>query len=135
MTRDTQLGGVKIGSWLARQLTTWSALADGQQQLMTALGLTLENNPLSPARRARRTFEETVQLLELFLHREGRAPAAREAIRVDGETVRIGAWLAKARTKHRAGQLDAGQERLVISAFETPAWNNSTARTRRASAN
>ncbi|MEU0195957.1 Helicase associated domain protein [Streptomyces afghaniensis] len=118
LTRDTQLGGVKIGSWLARQLTTWSALADGQQQLLTALGLTPENNPLAPARRARRTFEQTVQLLELFLHREGRAPAARETIRVDGETVRIGAWLAKARTKHRAGQLDAGQERLVDALFD-----------------
>ncbi|MFD5482161.1 DEAD/DEAH box helicase [Streptomyces hawaiiensis] len=118
LTRDTQIGGVKIGSWLARQLTTWSALADGQQQLMTALGLTPENNPLAPARRVRRTFEQTVQLLELFLHREGRAPAARETIRVDGETVRIGAWLAKARTKHRAGQLDAGQERLVEALFD-----------------
>ncbi|MFF8401754.1 hypothetical protein ACF06P_08985 [Streptomyces sp. NPDC015684] len=42
---------------------------DGQQQLLTALGLTPEANPLAPARRARRTFEETVQLLELFLHR------------------------------------------------------------------
>nr|WP_251691228.1 hypothetical protein [Streptomyces sp. CHD11] len=45
LTRDTHLGGVKIGPWLARQLTTWPALADGQQ-LMTALGLTLDINPL-----------------------------------------------------------------------------------------
>jgi hypothetical protein len=45
LTRDTQIGGVKIGSWLARQLTSWHALADGQQQLMTALGLTPEVNP------------------------------------------------------------------------------------------
>ncbi|MGY5124331.1 Helicase associated domain protein [Streptomyces nigrescens] len=118
LTRDTQLGGVKIGSWLARQLTTWSALADGQQQLMTALGLAPENNPLAPARRARRTFEETVQLLELFLHREGRIPAARETIRVDGETVRIGAWLAKARTKHRTGRLPDDHARLVAALFD-----------------
>ncbi|MGW2641926.1 ankyrin repeat domain-containing protein [Streptomyces sp. NPDC001348] len=40
-------------------------------------------------------------------------PAACETIRVDGETVRLGAWLAKARTKHRAGQLGAGHKRLV----------------------
>jgi len=118
LTRDTQLAGVKIGSWLARQLTTWPTLADGQQQLMTALGLTPETNPLAPARRARRTFEETVQLLELFLHREGRAPAAREAIRVDGDTVKVGAWLAKARTKHRSGQLPDEHVRLVAALFD-----------------
>ncbi|MEU9671733.1 hypothetical protein AB0E25_40735 [Streptomyces bobili] len=53
-----------------------------------------------PARRARCTFELSVPLLELILHREGRAPAARQAIRVDGDTVKIGARLAKARTKH-----------------------------------
>ncbi|MET7854924.1 hypothetical protein ABZT48_43830 [Streptomyces avermitilis] len=41
---------------------------------MTTLGLTPENNPLAPARRTRRSFEQTVQLLELFLHRERRAP-------------------------------------------------------------
>ncbi|MFE2267155.1 DEAD/DEAH box helicase [Streptomyces griseosporeus] len=118
LTRDTQLGGVKIGSWLHRQLTTWPALADGQQQMMTALGLTPENNPLAPARRARRTFEQTVQLLELFLHREGRAPAARESVRVDGDTVNLGAWLAKTRTKHRTGQLPDDHVRLVAALFD-----------------
>jgi hypothetical protein len=69
---------------------------------MTALAFTSDTNPLAPARPARRTFEQTVQLLELFLHREGHTPAARETIRVDGDTVKIGAWLAKARTKHRS---------------------------------
>lgn len=118
LTRDTQLGGVKIGSWLARQLTTWSALADGQQQLMTALGLTPDTNPLTPARRARRTFEQTVQLLELFLHREGRAPTARETIRVDGDTVNLGAWLAKAGTKHRTGQLPEAHAHLIATLFD-----------------
>ncbi|WP_225828266.1 hypothetical protein [Streptomyces naphthomycinicus] len=96
---------MKIGFWLARQLTTWHNLHPGQQQLMTALGLTPETNPLAPARRARRTFAQTVQLLELFVHREGRAPASRETIRVDGDTVKLGAWLAKARHRHRSGQL------------------------------
>ncbi|MEU7428573.1 helicase associated domain-containing protein [Streptomyces sp. NPDC040750] len=118
LTRDTQLAGMKIGSWLHRQLTTWQTLAPGQQQLMTALGLTPEANPLAPARRTRRTFEETVQLLELFLHREGRTPAARETIRVDGDTVKLGAWLAKARTKHRARQLPEEHGRLVAALFD-----------------
>ncbi|MFJ6730537.1 Helicase associated domain protein [Streptomyces sp. NPDC091281] len=118
LSRDTLLGGVNIGSWLHRQLTTWPTLRPGQQQLMTSLGLTPENNPLTPARRTRRTFEQTAQLLELFLHREGRAPTAREAIRVDDETVKIGAWLAKARTKHRAGHLPDAHVRLVAALFD-----------------
>ncbi len=118
LTRDTLLAGVKIGSWLHRQLTTWQTLAPGQQQLMTALGLTPDTNPLAPARRARRTFEQMVQLLELFLHREGRAPTARESIRVDGDTVKIGAWLAEARTKHRTGQLPETHVRLVAALFD-----------------
>ncbi|MER6330533.1 Helicase associated domain protein [Streptomyces sp. NPDC001034] len=118
LTLDTQLAGVKIGSWLHRQLATWQSLAPGQQQLMTALRLTPDTNPLAPARRARRTFAETVQLLELFMHREGRIPAARETIRVDGDTVKIGAWLAKTRTKHRAGQLPGDHARLVAVLFD-----------------
>ncbi|GAB7109694.1 hypothetical protein JCM4814A_80090 [Streptomyces phaeofaciens JCM 4814] len=85
---------------------------------MTTLHLTPASNPLAPARRTRRTFEQTVQLLELFLHREGRAPAAREAIRVDGDTVRIGAWLAKARTKHRSGQRPEAHAHLVAALFD-----------------
>ncbi|MGY5135571.1 Helicase associated domain protein [Streptomyces nigrescens] len=118
LTRDTLLGTVKIGAWLHRQMTTWRALHPGQQHLLTHLGLTPETNPLAPARRTRRSFEQTVQLLELFLHREGRAPTARETIRVDGETVKIGAWLAKARTKHRADQLPEAHLRLVAALFD-----------------
>ncbi|WP_166028463.1 DEAD/DEAH box helicase [Streptomyces chilikensis] len=111
LTHYTQLHGVKIGSWLHRQLTTWPTLDPGQQHLLTTLGLT-------PARRTRRTFEETVQLLELFLHRQGRAPAARESLSVDGDTVKIGAWLAKTRTKHRTGQLPEPQACLVAALFD-----------------
>ncbi|MDT0460691.1 helicase associated domain-containing protein [Streptomyces sp. DSM 41527] len=118
LTRDTVLAGVKAGSWLYRQLTTWHGLTPGQQQLMTALGLTPDSNPLAPARRPRRTFEQTAQLLELFLHREGRTPTARETIRVDGDTVKLGVWLAKARTKHRAGQLPDEHVRLVAALFD-----------------
>ncbi|MFF8478654.1 hypothetical protein [Streptomyces sp. NPDC015414] len=86
---------MKIGSWLARQLTTWYTLPEGQQQMLTALSLTPRRT-----RSPHRAFEQTVPL-ELFPYRESRNPAARESIRVDGESVRIGAWLAKARTKHR----------------------------------
>ncbi|WP_031087959.1 DEAD/DEAH box helicase [Streptomyces sp. NRRL S-1831] len=118
LTRDTHLSGVKIGPWLHRQLSSWQSLAPDQQQLMTALGLTPETSPLTPARRTRRTFEQTLQLLELFLHREGRAPTSREPIRVDGETVNLGAWLAKTRTKHRSGQLPDNHARLIAALFD-----------------
>ncbi|MFJ4585138.1 DEAD/DEAH box helicase [Streptomyces echinatus] len=118
LTRDTVLAGVKLGSWLHRQLTTWPTLIPGQQQLMTALGLTPDTNPLAPVRRTRRTFAQTVQLLELFLHREGRTPTARETIRVDGDTVKLGAWLAKTRHRHRSGQLHEADARLVAALFD-----------------
>ncbi|WP_432185687.1 Helicase associated domain protein [Streptomyces tendae] len=118
LTRDTHLAGVKIGSWLHRQLSSWPSLTPDQQQLMTALGLTPDTNPLAPARRTRRTFEQTLQLLELFLHREGRAPTSREPIRVDGETVNLGSWLAKTRTKHRSGQLPDDHARLIAALFD-----------------
>ncbi|MFF1932013.1 Helicase associated domain protein [Streptomyces sp. NPDC058228] len=118
LTPDTTLGTVKIGSWLNRQLTHWNTLDPGQHHLLTALALTPTTNPLTPPRRARRTFEQTVQLLELFLHRERRAPTARETITVDGETVRIGPWLAKARTKKRSGQLPTEHDTLIASLFE-----------------
>ncbi|WP_405933741.1 Helicase associated domain protein [Streptomyces sp. NBC_00827] len=124
---DTVLGTVKIGSWLTRQLTRWTALHPGQQHLLSQLGLTADTNPLTPRRLTRRTFEQTVQLLELFLHRERRAPSAREEIVVDGEHVRIGPWLAKTRTKHRAGQLPPEQAALVASLFDED-WTDEAAR-------
>ncbi|MER7183599.1 Helicase associated domain protein [Streptomyces hyaluromycini] len=124
---DTVLGTVKIGSWLARQLTRWSSLHPGQQHLLSQLGLTADTNPLTPPRRTRRTFEQTAQLLELFLHRERRAPTAREEITVDGEHVKIGPWLAKARTRHRAGQLPQEHAALVATLFDGD-WTDETAR-------
>ncbi|MFE9253500.1 Helicase associated domain protein [Streptomyces sp. NPDC007088] len=116
--RDAVLGSVKIGSWLHRQLSQWTTLATGQRHLMTDLGLTPETPPLAAAPRSRRTFAQTVQILELFLHRERRAPTAREDITVDGEQVRIGPWLAKTRTKHRAGQLPTERAALVAALFD-----------------
>lgn len=118
LTTATTLGGVKIGSWLGRQLTQWNKLDPGQHCLLTALGLTPTTNPLNLPRRTRRTFAQTVQLLELFLHREGRAPTARETITVDGERVQVGPWLAKARTKKRTGQLPAEHDSLLATLFE-----------------
>ncbi|MFE7330980.1 hypothetical protein ACFU8W_39865 [Streptomyces sp. NPDC057565] len=111
-------GSINLGSWGTRQVTRWKALEDGRRQLVAALDLTLAPSTLTPRPATRRTFAEAVQLLELFLHRERRAPAAREAITVDGDTVRIGPWFAKMRTKHRAGQLDPEHERLVAALFD-----------------
>ena len=118
LTADTRIGTTKIGPWLRRQLTIWPALEPGQRQALTAIGLTPDTHPLTPHRAPRRTFAQTVQLLELFLHREGRAPTAREEIVVDGEHVKIGPWLAKARTKHRNGQLPGVDRALVASLFD-----------------
>ncbi|WLQ31928.1 hypothetical protein P8A18_00075 [Streptomyces castrisilvae] len=59
-----------------------------------------------------------MQLLELFVHRGGRAATAREAITVDGEKVQIGLWLAKARTKKRAGRLPVEHDHLLALLFE-----------------
>nr|WP_240678807.1 MULTISPECIES: DEAD/DEAH box helicase [unclassified Streptomyces] len=126
LTADTHLGSTKIGSWLRRQLTGWDILGPGRQNLLAAIGLTPDTQSLAGRRSARRTFAQTVQILELFLHREQRAPTAREEITVDGETVRIGPWLAKTRTKQRAGQLPPGQEALVASLFEGD-WTDDTA--------
>ncbi|MGW4198853.1 Helicase associated domain protein [Streptomyces sp. NPDC005004] len=118
LTPDTTAGGTGIGSWATRQLTNWKNLRAGQHRLMAAVGLTPDTGGLTPRSSNRRTFPETVQILELFLHRERRAPTAREAITVDGDTVKIGPWFAKARTKQRAGLLDAEHERLVAALFD-----------------
>ncbi|MEU2119446.1 Helicase associated domain protein [Streptomyces sp. NPDC016459] len=123
LSPDTTAGSINLGSWTTRQLTTWKNLQPGQHRLLTALGLTPATSPLTPRPTTRRTFAQTVQILEHFLHRERRAPAARETITVDGDTVKIGPWFAKTRTKHRAGQLDAEHERLVAALFEG-AWTD-----------
>lgn len=118
LDRSTVPGSVKIGSWLHRQLTEWNSLAPRQQQLLTDIGTTPQSHPLTAGRRTRRTFAQTVQILELFMHREQRAPTAREEITVDGDRVKIGPWLAKARTQHRAGQLPQAHADLVASLFD-----------------
>nr|WP_272898533.1 helicase associated domain-containing protein [Streptomyces sp. MOE7] len=115
---DTRAGSTNLGSWATRQLTQWKTLKGSQRQLLEALNLTPQNSTLAPRAGARRNFAETVQVLELFLHRERRAPAARETITLDGVTVKIGSWFAKMRTKHRAGELGAEHARLMDALFE-----------------
>ncbi|WP_405649630.1 Helicase associated domain protein [Streptomyces sp. NBC_01386] len=117
LERATVLGTVKIGSWLHRQLVHWGALEHRQQCLLTDIGLTPQTQAMTAPRRSRRTFAQTVQILELFLQREGRAPTAREEITVDGEHVKIGPWLAKARSHHRTGRLPPEHAVLVASHF------------------
>lgn len=126
LNRSATLGPVKIGSWLQRQLTNWNALTERQQHLLTDIGITPQTHPMTAVRRTRRTFAQNVQILELFLHREGRAPTAREEITVDGERVMIGPWLAKARSKHRAGGLPPHDAALVASLFDGD-WSDEAA--------
>ncbi|MFB6986088.1 Helicase associated domain protein [Streptomyces sp. NPDC056304] len=118
LTPDTTAGITNVGGWTVRQLTAWNTLDPGQHRLLATLDLTPATSPLAPRPTARRTFSETVQILGLFLHREYRVPAARETITVDGDTVKIGAWFAKTRTKMRAGQLSPEHARLVAALFE-----------------
>jgi hypothetical protein len=47
-------------------------------------------------------------------------------MRVDGDTVKIGAWLAKTRTKHRTGRLPDDHARLVAALFDGD-WTNEAA--------
>ncbi|SDN74753.1 DEAD/DEAH box helicase [Streptomyces wuyuanensis] len=118
LTPDTHAGTINLGSWAARQLTAWSTLDPCQHRLLAALDLTPATSDLTPRPTTRRTFAQTVQILELFLHRERRAPTARETITVDGDTVKIGPWFAKTRTKMRAGQIKAEQAQLVAALFD-----------------
>ncbi|MGW9438667.1 Helicase associated domain protein [Streptomyces sp. NPDC055607] len=120
---DTLTNGTNIGSWATRQITRYNALPPAQQQLLARLHLTPDSSPLRPPTPARRSFEDMVQLLELFLHREQRTPAAREEIVLDGEKVRIGAWLAKARLKKREGRMTQAQEQLLSALFDGDWWH------------
>ncbi|MGW7291727.1 Helicase associated domain protein [Streptomyces xiamenensis] len=118
LTPETVTGTVNIGTWATSQLARWSALASGQRDLFEALGLSPGNNDLVPRTKARRTFAQTVDILELFLYRERRCPTARESVTVDGDTIKIGAWFAKTRTKHRAGRLSTPHAQLVDALFD-----------------
>lgn len=120
----THIGAVNIGTWLRRQLTHWNALTDKQRSMLTAIGA--EPATTARPRRRRRSFEDTARILRLFLHRERRAPTARETITVDGEEVKIGPWLAKARHKQRAGILPTAHSALMADLFDGD-WTNDTA--------
>lgn len=127
LRRDTVIDGVKAGTWLHRQLTTWSTLDDGQRHLLARLGLTPNRitltttktttsaTPSTPRTRKRRYFEQTATLLRAFVERHGRPPRAREEIDVDGERVMIGPWLCKTRTTQKNGQLSEKRSQLIQS--------------------
>ncbi|MGW6207382.1 Helicase associated domain protein [Streptomyces sp. NPDC055089] len=123
--RDTVIDEVKAGVWLHRQLSTWNRLAPAQRDLLTRLQLT-PATPLPPAqrtsppaaRRNRRSFEQTAQILQLFVENCGRPPGAREWIEVDGERIMIGPWLCKARTRHNAHQLTQEQDELMAQILQ-----------------
>ncbi|MCX5563652.1 DEAD/DEAH box helicase [Streptomyces sp. NBC_00038] len=117
LRRDTVIHGVKAGSWLHRQFTTWPTLDPGRRDLLARIGLTPDRVTLDQEGTAgtsrRRTFAQTAEILQLFVRRWGRTPGAREWIEVDGERVMIGPWLAKARTKLNASQLPTSQAELL----------------------
>ncbi|MFD7225487.1 Helicase associated domain protein [Streptomyces sp. NPDC059892] len=121
LRRDTMVGGVKAGSWLHRQFTTWSQLDPGQHDLLAHLGLTPNQVPLPAPKstpstaspRRHRSFKQHALLLRAFVERHGRPPGAREWIEADGERVMIGPWLSKMRTKHKNDQLAEKQSQLM----------------------
>lgn len=127
LRRDTVIDGVKAGTWLHRQLSTWSNLDDGQRHLLARLGLTPNHitlttmkttspaTPSTPKTRKRRSFEQTATLLRAFVERHGRPPGAREGVDVDGERVMIGPWLCKTRTAQKNGQLSENRGQLIQS--------------------
>lgn len=119
--RDTVIDGVKVGRWLHRQFSTWKQLTPGQRDLLGHLQLTPAAVPLPPTRqtnrptvkRRHRSFEQTAQVLRLFVERWNRPPGAREWVEVDGERIMIGPWLCKTRTKQNTGQLAEEQNHLM----------------------
>ncbi|MFF9403659.1 Helicase associated domain protein [Streptomyces sp. NPDC014744] len=127
LRRDTVIDGMKAGTWLHRQLTTWSTLTDGQRHLLARLGLTPDHVTLTTKKtttpaasstlktRKRRSFEQTATLLRAFIERHGRLPGAREGIEVDGERVMIGPWLCKIRTSQKNDQLSDSRSKLIQS--------------------
>lgn len=126
ISHDTVIGDIKAGSWLHRQFSAWTDLAPGQRELLTALHLTpgAAGTP-GEARTARRSFARTAEILKLFVQREGHLPASRDWATVDGKRVMIGPWLAKTRTRKRAGELspehDSLLTRLLGPGWDTPA--------------
>jgi superfamily II DNA or RNA helicase len=128
--RGTVIDEVKVGSWLQRQFSTWKQLAPEQRDLLAGLHLTPTAALLLPTRqmrppttkRTRRSFEQTAQILRLFLERWNRPPGAREWVEIDGERIMIGPWLCKARTRRNAGRLSEEQDRLMAEILQTD-WN------------
>ncbi|MFF9311715.1 helicase associated domain-containing protein [Streptomyces sp. NPDC014748] len=129
LRRDLVIDGVKAGGWLHRQFTNRNELADGQRDLLTRLGLTPDQGPLparststsaTPGTRARRrSFQQTAELLRLFVERWGRPPNAREGMEIDGEHVMIGPCLRKVRTKQNLRQRTEEQDQLMTEILKS----------------
>ncbi|WP_371524524.1 Helicase associated domain protein [Streptomyces sp. NBC_01283] len=113
LRRDTAIEGVKIGSWLQRQLTTFTILEPAQRALLSRIGADPARLRLPIGKRARRSFEQNAELLRAFTERQGRLPGAREWIEADGARVEIGSWLRRVRAKQNEGQLTEEQDRLL----------------------
>ncbi|GAA2424467.1 hypothetical protein GCM10010421_08710 [Streptomyces glaucus] len=99
----------------ARRADGYAHRAAARKACAGPAALTRGTGPLAPARR---TLTPTVQLLEPFPHREGRAPTARETVRADGDTAGTGARLAEGRTEHRSRRLPDGHARLIAALFD-----------------
>ncbi|MDQ0988696.1 helicase associated domain-containing protein [Streptomyces sp. V2I9] len=91
LRRDTVIDGMNIGSWLQRQLTTFTTLKPTQRALLLQIGADPARLRLSAGMHARRSFEQNTELLRAFIERHNRTPGAREWIEADGARVEIGA--------------------------------------------
>lgn len=113
LRRDTVIEGVKIGSWLQRQLATFETLEPAQHTLLSRIGADPARMRLPAGKRPRRSFEQNAELLQAFVERWGKIPSAREWIEADGERVAIGSWVRRIKAKQDEGQLTEEQDRLL----------------------
>ncbi|MEV8022790.1 Helicase associated domain protein [Streptomyces sp. NPDC086554] len=113
LRRDTVIEGVKIGSWLQRQLTTFTTLTPAQRALLSRIGADPARLRLPVGKHARRSFEKNAELLRAFTERQCRLPGAREWIEADGARVEIGSWLRRIRAKQNEGRLTEEQDHLL----------------------
>ncbi|MFD0369712.1 Helicase associated domain protein [Streptomyces sp. NPDC127114] len=99
--------GMDVGRWLARQRqhTLWTALADGQRELLEQLGVTPlppEQAPAKPPKAARSAFERGLAALTQYKDRTGTVgPVSRTHIErlENGTEFKLGVWLSNAKTR------------------------------------
>jgi hypothetical protein len=105
--------GDDLGKWLQRQCRSWAELSEGQQQRLTALGVTPAEPP-ALASAAKGTgkpsaFQRGLAALTQYIQREGRTVVGRAHIEElpDGSAIRLGVFLSN--QKSRRDRLDAEQ--------------------------